>query len=494
MADPRGFLTHDRAPSDRRDPRERVGDYREIFVRLPDDEVRRQASRCMDCGVAFCHRGCPLGNRIPRWNELVTDGDWRQAIAQLHATNDFPEFTGYTCPAPCEPACVLEINDDPVMIKQVELSIIEKAFDEGWVSPDPPERRTGRSVGVVGSGPAGLAVAAQLNDAGHRVVVYERDEAPGGLLRRGIPDFKLEKPVVDRRVDLLAAEGITFRCGTEVGADLPAARLTAEHDAVVLATGARVQRPLDIPGADLGGVVDAMDYLYQRNRAVARAHGRPAPPEPTPEETISAAGKQAVVIGGGDTAADCIANAHREQAAGIVQLDRYPEPAGSRPREITDWPQTPKRLPTTYAQEEGGRRRWGQTATALIGAGGQVTAVRAASLSPPDFTPVDGTEFTLPADLVIVAIGFLGPEHGGPVAELDVDVDEHGRLSAAESFATQADGVFATGDARRGPSLVVWAIDEGRRCARAVDRYLTGRTQDGPTTPQPATWPPALSR
>ncbi|HEX2275036.1 MAG TPA: glutamate synthase subunit beta [Acidimicrobiales bacterium] len=469
MPDPRGFLTVARAANPERDPRERVADHREVFTLLPWDDVREQARRCMGCGIPFCHHGCPLGNLIPEWNDLVRADRWREAIDRLHATNNFPEFTGYTCPAPCEPACVLEINDDPVMIKQVELAIIERAFEEGWVRPRPPETRTGRTVAVVGSGPAGLAAAAQLNYAGHRAVVYERDEAVGGLLRFGIPDFKLEKRFVERRVALLAAEGVEFRCGVDVGVDLPVDRLRRDHDAVVLALGSRRARPLDVPGADLAGVHKAMDYLYQRNRAVAREEGHFAP---EPAEPITAAGKDVVVIGGGDTAADCIASAHREAARSVVQMDRYPQPQGTRPREITNWPRVPKRLPSTYALDEGGTRTWSEGVQALTGQGGHVTAVHGCMVSgPPDFHPLPGTELTRPADLVLVAIGFLSVEPMPLLEDLAVARDERGNVDAP-GFATAVPGVFAAGDARRGQSLVVTAIDEGRRCAAAVDAWL----------------------
>jgi glutamate synthase (NADPH/NADH) small chain len=478
VADPRGFLKIPRAVAGdpHRDPAERIGDYREVFTLLPVAEVREQAQRCMQCGVPFCHSGCPLGNLIPEWNDLVHQDRWREAFDRLQYTNNFPEFTGFTCPAPCEPACVLEINDDPVMIKQIELSIIERAFAEGWVRPRPPVRCTGYRVAVVGSGPAGMAVAAQLNAAGHHVVVYERDEAPGGLLRFGIPDFKLEKRYIDRRIAVLQAEGITFRCGIDVGVDITAEQLRATSDAVVVAVGSRLHRELDVPGAKLEGVHLAMDYLYARNRAVAcnQAQGE-APDHGEPmryEPIITAAGKHVVVIGGGDTAADCIANAHRERARSVTQLDRYPAPAGSRPREITTWPRMPKRLPTSYALEEGGERRFDTVTLGLSGRNNRVGAIRIAkSAGPPGFRPIAGTEERLPADLVLVAIGFSRPARDAFLDQLDLAEDERGNVRA-DGYATSKPGVFACGDARRGQSIVVWAINEGRECATVVNRYL----------------------
>ena len=361
-----GFLKITRTPSPERDPRERVADYKEIYEVLPDEEAARQGARCMECGVPFCHEGCPLGNLIPDWNDLVYQDRWREAIEQLHATNDFPEWTGLICPAPCEPACVLAINDDPVSIKQIELAIVEKAWEEGWIVARPPESRSGRSVGVVGSGPAGLAAAAHLNRAGHDVVVYERDEGPGGLLRFGVPDFKLEKHYIDRRIALLEAEGVRFSYGVDVGVDVTAAELEARHDALVLAIGSRVHRVLDVPGADLAGVRFAMDYLYARNRWVARGDAEGDDPE------LTAAGKHVVVIGGGDTAMDCVGNAHREGAKSVTVLDTYPAPPGPAARDSVPWPEAPRRLVSTYALDEGGERRWTQTATRIDGRDGHV--------------------------------------------------------------------------------------------------------------------------
>jgi glutamate synthase (NADPH/NADH) small chain len=475
MPDPRGFLTYKRVPMPERDPAERVHDYGEIFGVLPEDELNRQASRCMDCGVPFCNNGCPLGNLIPDWNDLVRKGDWRAAIDQLHATNNFPEFTGLICPAPCESACVLDINDDPVMIKQIEYAIIHRAFDEGWVVPNPPERRTGKTVGVVGSGPAGMAAAAELNQIGHQVTVYERDEGPGGLMRFGVPDAKLEKWMIDRRIEILEQEGIRFEYGADVGGSLPTEEVRDRHDALVLAIGSRIQRPLEVPGSDLEGVHEAMDYLYQRNRAVARMEGRYAP-EPAPGEEITAAGKRVVVIGGGDTGMDCISNANREGAADTLLLDVYPEvPAGGR-YEDTPWPEAPRRLETTYALDEGGERRFAKQVVSLEGEDGRVTLAHCREVegtSSRNLRVIPDSEFTVPADLVLVAIGFSHPEHDGLVADLGLELDGRGNIRAG-AFATSLPGVFTAGDSRIGQSLIVNAIADGRRCARIVERYLAG--------------------
>ena len=473
MPDPRGFMKAHRVASPERDPAVRVLDYSEIYGTLPEPELREQASRCMDCGVPFCNNGCPLGNLIPDWNDLVRTGEWRGAIDQLHATNNFPEFTGLVCPAPCESACVLDINDDPVMIKQIEWAIIERAFSEGWVVPNPPEHSTGLSAGVVGSGPAGLAAAQELRQVGHEVTVYERDEGPGGMIRFGVPDAKLEKWIIDRRIKQLEGEGISFEYGVEVGTDLSADELRERHDAVVLAIGSRVERDLEAPGRELDGVHFAMDYLYQRNRAVARMEGREAP---EPEEVISAAGKRVVVIGGGDTGMDCVSNALREGAEDVLLLDVYPEvPVGGRYPE-TPWPEQPRRMATTYALEEGGERRFARQVTHLEG-NGAVQAVHAREVtgtSSRNLKPVPGSEFSLPAELVLIAIGFTHPEHDGLVTDLDVAVDERGNLRA-KMFETSTEGVFAAGDARVGATLIVTAIAEGRRCARIADRWLRER-------------------
>jgi glutamate synthase (NADPH) small chain len=470
-----GFLRLERVGFQKRDPGERLRDYRQYFA-LPDDQtLREQGGRCMDCGVPFCQEGCPLGNKIPDWNDLVYADQWREALTQLHATNNFPEFTGLICPAPCESACVLDINDDPVTIEQIELAIVTRGFEEGWIAADPPDVRTGRTVGVIGSGPAGLAAAAELNQSGHEVVVYERDEGAGGMLRFGVPDAKLEKWIIDRRVALLETEGIVFEYGVDVGRDLSVAELRERHDAVVVAIGSRVHRDLEVPGRGLAGVRFAMEYLYQRNRFVAREEGRYAP-EPRPGDEIVAAGKRVVVVGGGDTGMDCISNALREGAADVLMLDVYPPlPPSGRPGGAP-WPLPPKRTPTTYALDEGGERRFGTQVTAIRGENGRVTAVegrRVQGTSSRDLHAIAGSEFSEPADLVLIAIGFSHPEHEGAVEQLGVDLDARGNVKSPV-YETSEHGVFACGDARIGQSLVVTAIAEGRRCARVVDRHLGG--------------------
>jgi glutamate synthase (NADPH/NADH) small chain len=471
MADPRGFLEVTRVPMPERDPHERVKDSREIFGVLPEPELREQARRCMDCGIPFCNNGCPLGNLIPDWNDLVRQGKWREAIDQLHATNNFPEFTGLVCPAPCESACVLDITGDPVMIKQIEYSIIERAFAEGWVVPRPPEVRTRYKVAVIGSGPSGLAAAAELNAVGHNVTVYERDEGPGGLMRFGVPDAKMEKWIIDRRVKVLEEEGIEFRYGVEVGRDVETEELAADHDAVVVCIGSRVERDLGIPGSDLGGVHFAMDYLYQRNRAVAREEGREAP---EPAHPISGAGKRVVVIGGGDTGMDCLSSANREGATSALMLDVYRPLPDSGRYEEAPWPEAPRRTSTTYALDEGGERRFGTQITEIEGEDGHVKRVhgrRVEGKSSRDLRPVPGSEFVEEVDLVLVAIGFTHPEHDGVLADLGLDLDARGNVSAP-LFSTSRDRVFSAGDARMGQSLIVNAIADGRRAARIIDRRL----------------------
>jgi glutamate synthase (NADPH/NADH) small chain len=472
------FLKIHRVGFKKRDPRERVLDYNQYFALQADEELRRQGARCMDCGVPFCHEGCPLGNLIPDWNDLVYHGKWREAIDQLHSTNNFPEFTGRICPAPCESACVLAINDEAVAIEQIELAIAERAFDEGWVVAEPPARRSTRTVGVIGAGPAGMAVAAELNHCGHLVTVYERDEGVGGLMRFGVPDAKLSKAVIDRRVAILEQEGIRFELGVDVGRDVSVRDLRDRHDALVIAIGSRVSRDIKAPGRELTGIHFAMDYLYQRNRWVAEREGRPFRPTPA-EQQISAAGKRVLVIGGGDTGMDCISNSNREGARSVVMLDIYQELTDGDPRH--PWPLPPKRTLTTYALEEGGDRRWGTEVTGFGGEDGQVAQVYARQVtgtSSSDLTPVPGSQFVLPADLVLIAIGFEHPEHDGLVAELDLDLDVRGNVSTHQTYRTSASGVFACGDVRIGQSLVVTAIAEGRKCARVVNKALGGTPMD----------------
>ncbi|MDX6640500.1 MAG: glutamate synthase small chain [Solirubrobacteraceae bacterium] len=483
------FLKIERSGVRYRDPAERVADVGEFLVARPVEELQAQGARCMDCGVPFCHNGCPLGNLIPDWNDLVFRDRWADAIRQLHATNNFPEFTGRLCPAPCEASCVLEIREgDAVTIKQIENAIVDRAWAEGWIAPQPPALETGQSVAVVGAGPAGMAAAQQLRRAGHAVVLLERDEAAGGLVRFGVPEFKIEKWVVQRRVDQLVAEGVEVRCGVDVGVDLGVDELRGEFDAVVLCTGSRVPRDLPGEGRELQGIHYAMDYLYERQRAVdsGAEHG-----------AICAKDKHVVVIGGGDTGADCVGNAIREGAASVVQLEILPRPADSRPDEKTPWPLWPQKYRLSYAMEEAltagsGEQEYAVTTTRFVG-DGDGDRVAALEIAEADgFAPKPGTERELPADLVLLAMGFLGPEPE-LLDRLEVAKDQRGNAKAP-TYETSTEGVFAAGDARRGQSLIVWAINEGRQAALMCDRYLgsirealhTGNVEgadDGPEGP-----------
>ena len=466
MADPKGFLSTPREIPVRRPVDLRLRDWREVYEPFPASRLERQAGRCMDCGIPFCHNGCPLGNLIPEWNDLVWRHDWRDASDRLHATNNFPEFTGRLCPAPCEAACVLGINADPVTIKQVEVEIIDRAFASGWVVPMPPAVRTGRTVAVIGSGPAGLAAAQQLTRAGHTVTVFERDEAPGGLLRFGIPEFKMEKRHLDRRLGQMRAEGTEFRCGVEAGTGITAAELRSRYDAIVLAGGARVARDLSLPGRELDGIQQAMEYLPLSNRAVAADPVSPADP------AISARGRHVVIIGGGDTGADCLGTAHRQGAASVTQLEILPQPPAARPAH-QPWPTYPMIYRVSSAHEEGGERTYAVTTLQFLGdAGGRVRALQLADAA--GFDPVPGTERELPCDLVLLAMGFTGAERPGLLADLGVGFDQRGNVGRDGSYATSVPGVFAAGDMGRGQSLIVWAIAEGRSAAAAVDRYLGG--------------------
>ena len=456
-----GFKKFSRADPPERVPGERIRDHREFVRALPLLELRDQGARCMECGVPFCHHGCPLGNLIPDWNDLVYRDRFREAIDQLHRTNNFPEFTGRLCPAPCEAACVLEIEEgNAVTIKQIELAIVTRAWEEGWIVPEPPATRSGHSVAVVGSGPAGLACAQQLNRSGHAVTVFERDEAGGGLVRFGIPDFKIEKNVVERRLAQLAEEGVEFRFGVDVGGDVDAAELRDRFDAVVLAVGSRVARDLPVPGRELSGVHFAMEYLYGRNRDLAG----------TAEAAVSAHDKHVIVIGGGDTGADCVASAHREGAASVTQIELLGEPPAQRSDALSPWPLWPVKLRTSYALKEGGERSFAISTTGLSGDERVERIHWLQNSGAPPFAPIPGTEESHPADLVLLAMGFVGPEPRLPDA-LGVERDERGNIAAAE-YAASVPGVFAAGDARRGQSLIVWAIEEGRRCAEAVDAWL----------------------
>jgi glutamate synthase (NADPH/NADH) small chain len=471
-----GFIEIQRKKHPTRPVAERLTDWREVYLPYPVDTLRAQGARCMDCGIPFCHQGCPLGNLIPDWNDLVYRDRWRAAIERLHATNNFPEFTGRLCPAPCEGACVLGINDDAVTIKGIEVSIIDRAYTEGWIAPNPPATRTHKKVAVVGSGPAGLAAADQLNRAGHRITVFEKSDRIGGLLRYGIPEFKMEKRVLDRRLDLMTAEGVEFRPGVKVGADIPLSRLRDDHDAVLLAAGAGAPRDLKIPGRDLTGIHFAMEYLTLQNR---RCAGDPI----AETEFISAKDKHVVIIGGGDTGADCLGTVHRQGARSVHQFELLPKPPDSRSAD-NPWPQWPNIYRVSTAHEEGGERVYAVSTQRFLDDGhGHVRALEALTVEMVrkdgrmDFVPVPGSEFELPVDLVLLAMGFVGPEHGALLQELGVKLTERGSVWRDERWMTNVPGVFAAGDMQRGQSLIVWAIAEGRSAAHGIDTYLMGQSK-----------------
>jgi glutamate synthase (NADPH) small chain len=465
-----GFLEYTRETPDRRPVAERVNDWFEVYQDFPEEKSKKQAGRCMDCGVPFCHTGCPVNNLIPDWNDLVWRGRWREAIRTLHATNNFPEFTGRICPAPCEAACVLGINEPPVTIKVVEQNIIDRAWAEGWVHPEPPRERTGKKVAIVGSGPAGLAAAQQLNRAGHSVVVFERHPRIGGLLRYGIPDFKMEKHVIDRRLEQLVAEGIEFRTGVHVGVNLSVHELISTFDSVLLAFGAEQHRDVTIPGRDLKGIHFAMDYLTQQNNRVAgdRVTG----------EDIMATGKRVIIIGGGDTGADCLGTAHRQKAVSVHQLQIHGMPPEARDAS-TPWPLWPLQLRVEAAHEEGGVREWSVLTTHFSGdADGNVKRLHCVRVGPkPALERVPNSEFYLDADLILIAIGFSGPVRGGLLEQLPLALDNRGNVKTNTDYMTSVPGIFSAGDVRRGQSLVVWAIAEGRQAAHHIDKYLMGSSQ-----------------
>ncbi len=476
MGKPTGFKEFKRENPIRRPVELRVLDWDEVYMPLSEPKLKEQAARCMDCGVPFCNNGCPLGNKIPDWNDLVYRGRWQEALDSLLSTNNFPEWTGRICPAPCEEACVLQITDKAVTIKSIEQAIADRGFQEGWIKPNPPTKRTGKKVAVIGSGPAGLAAAQQLNTAGHSVTVFERSDRPGGLMLYGIPDFKIDKNVVTKRIEILKQEGIEIRCHANIGVNVAVDDLRRDFDAVVLAVGACKARELDIPGRELSGIHLAMNYL----------------PQPTKlnlgdqifeEQHISATGKHVIIIGSGDTAADCLGTAHRQKAASVTQINLYPQPPEARKTD-NPWPYWPATYKPSAAHEEGGGREWSVVTKAFVGNDkGELTAVRFVRVEW-EFLPggkkksreVPGSEFDLPCDLCLLAIGFAGPEADGPIQQLGLEVDSRGNIKVDDCYRTSAKGVYAAGDARRGASLVVWAISEGRQAARCVDEDLMGHS------------------
>lgn len=471
-----GFMEFQRRTPEKRTIAERLRDSKELYNTWPEKDIKDQGARCMNCAVPFCHTGCPLGNLIPEWNHLVYTGQWESALVRLHSTNNFPEFTGRICPAPCEPACVLSINQDPVTIEYIEKAIVDKGFEEGWIKPEPPKTRTGKNVAVIGSGPAGLAASQQLNRAGHTVTLFERDEYIGGLLRLGIPDFKLDKNIVQRRVDLMAEEGVIFKPNTEVGVDISVEDINKEFDAICITIGACEPRELAVEGRDLYGVHLAMDYLPQQNRRIA-GH------KIDPSESISAEGKRVVILGGGDTGADCLGTAHRQGAEIVYQLELLPKPPETRGSN-NPWPQWPLILRTSSAHEEGGSRDYNILTKGFSGSQGKVErldAVRVEWGKPdesgrPVMSEIPDSAFSIEVDLVLLAMGFIHPEHEGLIKDLGIDLDDRGNISTNSDRMTSIPGIFAGGDSVRGASLVVWAIAEGRQVAHGIDKYLSGQS------------------
>jgi len=500
MGDPKGFLKVKRETHKYRLVCERITDYKDVVIPKKDKQVKEQASRCMDCGTPFCHWACPIGNYIPEWNDLMFSGQWRKAVELLEATNNMPEITGRLCPAICEYACVLGINDDPVTIRENELAIIEYAFNKGLIKANLPKTHTGKKIAIIGSGPAGLSTAAQLNKAGHNIVVFEKDDKIGGILRYGIPDFKLEKWIIDRRLKIWREEGIRFKTGLNVGVDYPSSRLLKEFDAVCLAVGSRVPRDLKIEGRDLDGIYFAMDYLIQANRRIAgekNPQGKLMPNVATdkeilrhPEATfrrdatfgIDAKNKKVVVIGGGDTGADCVGTAHRQGASCVIQIELLPKPSECRTEDFP-WPKYPMILKTSSSHEEGGERKWSVLTKKFIGEDGKVRKLQCVQVefgpekdarNCPLMKEIPGSEFEIEADLVILAVGFIHPEHQGLLSELQVELDNRGNVKTDGNFMSSVKGIFSAGDMRRGQSLIVWAISEGRKAAYHIDKYLMG--------------------
>ena len=496
MGEPTGFIEHPRQPPPRRSTNERIRDYNEFYLEWKEDDARTQGGRCMDCGLPFCHKGCPLGNLIPDWNDFVYRGQWERALTALHTTNNFPEFTGRICPAPCEASCTLSINSDPVTIEYIEKAIADRGWQEGWIRPQPPKVRTGKKVAVIGSGPSGMAAAQQLNRAGHLVTVFERDNYIGGLLRLGIPDFKLEKHVVERRVQQMRDEGIVFKTGVYVGRNMSVDELLGSFDAVLLCTGSTVPRDLQVPGRELDGVHFAMEFLTQQNKLLAGE-------ELDEADRITAEGKRVVILGGGDTGADCLATAHRQGAEIVRQFEIVPQPPLKRAAN-NPWPLWPLVMRQSYALDEGGMLDFAVSTKSFSGANGHVEKLQAVRVDwAPDasgrmqINEVEGSQFDVDADLVLLALGFLYPEKAGLLESLGVELDPRGNVRTDANKMTTREGVFAAGDAARGQSLVVWALAEGREAARGVDLYLMGEStlprslsNAGRTAPSmPPTWP-----
>ena len=470
-----GFLELDREDRTYEDPKERIANYKEFVIPMSEDHLRGQASRCMNCGIPYCHTGCPVNNIIPDWNDLVYKGDYRNALEVLHSTNNFPEFTGRVCPAPCEASCTLNIIDQPVTIKSIECAIVDRGWKEGWIKPQPPEEKTGRSVAVIGSGPAGLACAQQLARAGHSVTVFEKADRIGGLLRYGIPDFKMEKHLINRRGVQMEAEGVTFKTSIEVGVDISIKSLKENFDAIVLAGGAEEARPLDIPGAELPGVRLAMEFLTQQNKRNAGDDEVRA----APRGTLTARGKHVIVIGGGDTGSDCVGTSNRQGAKSVTQIEIMPKPPEHEDKGLT-WPDWPMKLRTSSSHEEGVERDWSVLTKEVLGEDGKVTGLRCVRAEWTEGKPseVPGSEFVIPADLILLAMGFLGPRKAGMLAQSGVALTGRGNVDAnTDDYHSSENMVFACGDMRRGQSLVVWAIREGRQCARAVDEALMGTSE-----------------